>query len=421
MRHRLSVSSRLSLALWSAVVAGVVALGATHGFAYPLGVGTRDEFLDGLGILSALAGCLLAAARGVPGYGWPAAGAWALGFGSALVLGRLHLAGALLVVFFAHLAWQLRGSAARKGSGGTLAGLRFGLHRHGVRLCAVAAFGLFLEIWEDASAAGGLELHAMELGVLGILLAVIAVAWSAAADGSGAFERPGAAKPALRCALALCLACSLGFAAVALALRWPAVADWDRLVVRSFYRSGGPEWTRLWRSVSDAGGRDLLLWWLPALLLALPLLRRGRTVRFFVAVMLGVPGLEVFFKEFFRRPRPELAHAVTPDSFPSGHTLAATVLAGALLLIFLPSARKGWQRLALLGGAVLWPLLMALSRVYLGRHYPTDVVASLFLGTAWVALCYALLGWLSGLGFGAAPGASAPAEPVAGPTPEASR
>ncbi|MBN1581662.1 MAG: phosphatase PAP2 family protein [Anaerolineae bacterium] len=85
---------------------------------------------------------------------------------------------------------------------------------------------------------------------------------------------------------------------------------------------------------------------------------------------------------FFARPRPYLFLwyvAATGRSFPSGHTLNAVVLAG--LLAWLVGRRlRGWRRVVFDAGIALWALLVGLSRIYLGVHYPSDVLAGLAVG-----------------------------------------
>jgi len=73
----------------------------------------------------------------------------------------------------------------------------------------------------------------------------------------------------------------------------------------------------------------------------------------------------------------------TSYSFPIGHTLAAIAYYGLLALVLWPWERRGW---AMLAG--LEVPLVALSRVYLGAHYPSDVLASLAIGTIWLVIVW---------------------------------
>ena len=97
-------------------------------------------------------------------------------------------------------------------------------------------------------------------------------------------------------------------------------------------------------------------------------------------VLAGI--LIVTFKNIYQRPRPEILHLVEEKgfSFPSGHSLAVTIMVGTLIVIFSQRIKdKLWKRIVqiLLG---LYLVSLLISRVYLGVHYPSDVLASLCLG-----------------------------------------
>ena len=90
------------------------------------------------------------------------------------------------------------------------------------------------------------------------------------------------------------------------------------------------------------------------------------------------------------RARPPLSEAVPPYeyafSFPSGHTLNSTVIAGVVAYLLLRRLRTTWARALTVVLAVVWAVVMGLSRVFLGHHWLTDVVFAWLLGTAWLAL-----------------------------------
>ena len=92
--------------------------------------------------------------------------------------------------------------------------------------------------------------------------------------------------------------------------------------------------------------------------------------------------LIVTFKNIYQRPRPEILHLVEEKgfSFPSGHSLAVTIMVGTLIVIFSQRIKDQlWKRIVqiLLG---LYLVSVLISRVYLGVHYPSDVLASLCVG-----------------------------------------
>jgi membrane-associated phospholipid phosphatase len=122
----------------------------------------------------------------------------------------------------------------------------------------------------------------------------------------------------------------------------------------------------------------------------------GRLAVFVVVTMLGSWLLNSLVKLAVHRARPVLpapvAHA-GGTSFPSGHAQSATVAASVLLLVFLPAlrGRPSRRRLAV-GAALAWVTAVCFSRVGLGVHYVSDVLAGVVLGTAWVIAVTALFG-----------------------------
>lgn len=92
--------------------------------------------------------------------------------------------------------------------------------------------------------------------------------------------------------------------------------------------------------------------------------------------------LIVTFKNIYQRPRPEILHLVEEKgfSFPSGHSLAVTIMIGTLIVIFSQRIKNQvWRKVVQIGlGIFLVSVLV--SRIYLGVHYPSDVIASLCMG-----------------------------------------
>jgi len=136
-----------------------------------------------------------------------------------------------------------------------------------------------------------------------------------------------------------------------------------------------------------------------ALCLALGLVRQQRRLdALFVAVAItGSAALTLTVKYLVGRPRP-VAFFRVPEhgySFPSGHTLSATCLALVVAYLLWRSAlRRGVKLSGSLALAVVVALVGA-SRLVLGVHYPTDVIGSMMLGTAWTAGLIAVSGGLA--------------------------
>lgn len=112
-----------------------------------------------------------------------------------------------------------------------------------------------------------------------------------------------------------------------------------------------------------------------------------------VMLIVAVPGgmlLNEWVKILVQRPRPFLEGAFVDwsgYSFASGHTIGATLLYGQLALFVVPAIKsRHWQRLTVLAAALL-VLLVGFSRIALGAHYLSDVLAAIVFGIFWLALC----------------------------------
>lgn len=100
----------------------------------------------------------------------------------------------------------------------------------------------------------------------------------------------------------------------------------------------------------------------------------------------------LLMKEIFERPRPELVpvfYEATNPSFPSGHATVAAVVYLTLAILIARFVKHGRLRLYVMGVAFLLVVLVGWTRVALGVHYPTDVLAGWALGLTW-----ALFSWL---------------------------
>ncbi|HAT33260.1 MAG TPA: hypothetical protein DCW29_21145 [Janthinobacterium sp.] len=114
-----------------------------------------------------------------------------------------------------------------------------------------------------------------------------------------------------------------------------------------------------------------------------------------LTLSIAIPGgmlLNVLLKYLYMRARPGFAHPIVDlhldtYSFPSGHTASATVLYGLLAAYFLCRTRRPLARAAIVLAAALMVALVALSRMYLGAHYLSDVLAACAESCAWLAVC----------------------------------
>jgi len=100
--------------------------------------------------------------------------------------------------------------------------------------------------------------------------------------------------------------------------------------------------------------------------------------------------LNFLLKNLFLRPRPHFNDPIltlTSYSFPSGHTMMATVLYGTLGALAASGARDWRCRALAIFGAAILISLVGFSRIYLGAHFLSDVLAAIAEGLAWLAFC----------------------------------
>lgn len=185
------------------------------------------------------------------------------------------------------------------------------------------------------------------------------------------------------------------FGVIADEMREGETAAFDQAVARLFGAGGTDPWGPGWlqeagRDVTALGSLTILVL-IAALAVGFLLLNRQRHAALFVTFSVASgAALSSLFKLAIDRPRPDIETAVRvfTSSFPSGHATVSAVVyltLGALLAHVTPD-----RRLAafFLTAAIGLTVLIGLSRIYLGVHYPTDVLAGWALGTAWALLCW---------------------------------
>ncbi len=116
-----------------------------------------------------------------------------------------------------------------------------------------------------------------------------------------------------------------------------------------------------------------------------------------VTLIVAVPGgmlLNEWVKILVHRHRPFLEGPFVDwsgYSFASGHTIGATLLYGQLALFVLPAMKTRRMRALTISMATLLVILVGFSRIALGAHYLTDVLAGIVLGLAWLSFCLVIL------------------------------
>jgi undecaprenyl-diphosphatase len=201
-------------------------------------------------------------------------------------------------------------------------------------------------------------------------------------------------------ALAVAALCWTGFALLAWLVTTGRVAGFDKPGLL-FWRTGvglvpkGPPFLlEAVRDLTSLGGvllRNLIAIGAVAALL---FLRLRREAVLLALTVIGAWLVEGAIKGLVGRPRPEIVPHLTEAggaSFPRGHAFNSAVVYIAIALAFATLSARESVRLTVIGAAIVLSLVVAWSRVWLGVHFPSDVLAGWLGGAGWAFLAAALL------------------------------
>ncbi len=188
------------------------------------------------------------------------------------------------------------------------------------------------------------------------------------------------------------------FTALAAQLGTPSVQRFDETVVRSLRNAEdlaqpiGPTWFKeLARDFTALGGYGILSTITLLVTTFLHLERRPARAHFVVVAIVAGYSLSMTLKALIARPRPDivpwLSH-VHSSSFPSGHSMMSAVVYLSLGLMLSDLTSRRLVKTFVVVAPLTISALVGLSRVYMGVHYPTDVVAGWWLGISWSLACW---------------------------------
>jgi undecaprenyl-diphosphatase len=178
----------------------------------------------------------------------------------------------------------------------------------------------------------------------------------------------------------------------------------DRAILRALRTAGdpatpvGPAWLNFaMHDVTAIGGVTGLTLLVVIVTLFLVVARKYATALFVAGSVIGGVLLEVALKAAYARARPDVVpHLVSVDtaSFPSGHAMNSAVVFLTLGALLASTQESRAVRIYLVAVAIFLTLAVGCSRVYLGVHWPSDVIAGWCVGAAWASLCWMVARYL---------------------------
>lgn len=183
----------------------------------------------------------------------------------------------------------------------------------------------------------------------------------------------------------------LVFIGVAVGVQNGYLDGFDDAVRYRVYSMRSEKLTMFWKFITHSGDRDTVILF-GVVLLLVKSLRKKYGVKFVIAALSSTALYQVM-KYIFQRPRPDIALRLIEESgysFPSGHSMNCLVSYGILAYLILKYCENRKLAKFLSAGLGLLIILIGLSRVYVGVHYPTDIIGGWSLGIAvLVAMMYA--------------------------------
>ena len=160
----------------------------------------------------------------------------------------------------------------------------------------------------------------------------------------------------------------------------------------------GPPWLEsVFLDLTAIGGPVVLSLFVMSIAGFLALQERYRTALVIIVTAVSGELANSLLKALFVRPRPDVVphlREVASASFPSGHAMESAIIYLTLGAMLMRIAERRLTKIYCMSMAIMLTLLVGISRVYLGVHYPSDVLGGWMFGFAWASACWLIERWL---------------------------
>jgi len=186
----------------------------------------------------------------------------------------------------------------------------------------------------------------------------------------------------------------IGFVSLADEVHEGDTLAFDQSLLRGINEHASPVLNQFFLIVTQLGGPVGVVVITAAWLAVLIRRKNYKPATILAAAVAGAALINLVLKSLFERARPDLWQKLVTEtsySFPSGHAMMSSILAFAAIAIF-------WRtkyRIPVTSAALLFMLLIGFSRLYLGVHYPTDVLGGWLVSAAWITIVVSAVdGWI---------------------------
>jgi undecaprenyl-diphosphatase len=195
-------------------------------------------------------------------------------------------------------------------------------------------------------------------------------------------------KSHLTIAFIISVLCIIGFSFISLVISDHKILHFDSTVIAAVQGMESPGLTSVMKFFTFIGSAPFVTILSICLLFFLyKVLHHRQELILFMGAIIGSAALNGLLKHLFHRLRPELHRLISVSgySFPSGHAMTAFTVYGVMSFLLWRHIQTRWGRSLLIVFSIIMIVLIGVSRIYLGVHYPSDIIGGYFASGFWLS------------------------------------